>query len=277
VVGGRSGLVDGCTSGESIDRADLGLPGVQQALVEAIVGTGTPTVLVLIDGRPLSLPWIAEHVPSILLAWLPGEEGGTAIADVLFGEVPPGGKLPISLPRSVGQVPVYYGHKPSGGRSQWKGDYVDLSAKPLFPFGHGLSYTRFEYANFELSAAEIPPTGTIDVCLEVTNTGSCPGEEVVQLYVHDVIASVTRPVKQLKGFQRIALAPGETRRLIFHLDVGQLAFHDRDMQFVVEPGRVDVLVGNSSEDIRLSGSFEVTGERRLLHRSQVVPTRVDVA
>jgi len=276
VVGGRSGLVDGCTSGESIDRADLGLPGVQQALVEAIVGTGTPTVLVLIDGRPLSLPWIAEHVPSILLAWLPGEEGGTAIADVLFGEVPPGGTLPISLPRSVGQVPVYYGHKPSGGRSQWKGDYVDLSAKPLFPFGHGLSYTRFEYANFELSAAEIPPTGTIDVCLEVTNTGSCPGEEVVQLYVHDVIASVTRPVKQLKGFQRIALAPGETRRLIFHLDVGQLAFHDRDMQFVVEPGRVDVLVGNSSEDIRLSGSFEVTGERRLLHRSQVVPTRVDV-
>jgi beta-glucosidase len=276
VVGGRSGLVDGCTSGESIDRADLGLPGVQQALVEAIVGTGTPTVLVLIDGRPLSLPWIAEHVPSILLAWLPGEEGGTAIADVLFGDVPPGGKLPVSLPRSVGQVPVYYGHKPSGGRSQWKGDYVDLSAKPLFPFGHGLSYTRFEYANFELSAAEIPPTGTIDVCLEVTNTGSCPGEEVVQLYVQDVIASVTRPVKQLKGFQRIALVPGETRRLIFHLDVGQLAFHDRDMQFVVEPGRVDVLVGTSSEDIRLSGSFEVTGERRLLHRSQVVPTRVDV-
>jgi len=277
VVGGKSGLAEGCTSGEFNDRADLGLPGVQQALVEAVVGTGTPTVVVLINGRPLALPWIAEHVPAVLEAWLPGEEGGNAVAEVLFGDVAPGGKLPISLPRSVGQVPVYYGHKPSGGRSQVRGDYGDLPASPLFPFGHGLSYTRFEYVKVELSAAQVPPTGTIDVRVEVKNVGPRPGEEVVQLYVHDVVASVTRPVKQLKGFQRLALAPGETRRVTFHLDVGQMAFYDRDMEFVVEPGRVEVLVGSSSEDIRLTGSFEISGERRLLPRSEVVPTRVDVS
>jgi beta-glucosidase len=277
VVGGKSGLVEGCTSGESVDCADLGLPGVQQALVEAVVATGTPTVVVLISGRPLALPWIAEHVPAILEAWLPGEEGGNAVADVLFGDVPPGGKLPISLPRSVGQVPVYYGHKPSGGRSQWKGDYADLTTKPLFPFGHGLSYTRFDYANLELSAAQVPASGAAEVRVEVTNAGSRPGEEVVQLYVHQAVAGVTRPVKQLKGFQRIALKPGERRRVTFHLDVSQLAFYDRDMRFVVEPGRVEVLVGSSSEDIRLTGSFEITGEQRPLHRSEVVPTRVDVS
>ncbi len=196
---------------------------------------------------------------------------------MLFGDVPPGGKLPVSLPRSVGQVPVYYGHKPSGGRSQIRGDYADLSSKPLFPFGHGLSYTRFEYTNLELSAAEVPATGALDVRVAVTNVGSRPGEEVVQLYVHDVVASVTRPVKQLKGFRRIALAPGESRRVAFRLDVSQLAFYDRDMEFVVEPGRVEVLVGSSSEDIRLSDSFEISGQRRPLRRSEVVPTRVEVS
>jgi beta-glucosidase len=277
VVGGKSGLAAGSTSGEFADRADLGLPGVQQALVEAVVATGTPAVVVLINGRPLAIPWIAEHVPAVLEAWLPGEEGGNAVADVLFGDVAPGGKLPISLPRSVGQVPVYYGHKPSGGRSQIRGDYADLSSKPLFPFGHGLSYTRFEYADLELSAAEVPPTGMINVRVGVTNAGSRPGEEVVQFYVHDVVASATRPVKQLKGFQRIALKPGERRRLTFHLDVGQLAFYDREMEFVVEPGHVEVLVGSSSEDIRLTASFEITGERRLLRRSEARPTRVEVS
>ena len=266
VVGGKSGLVEGCTSGESVDRADLGLPGVQQALVEAVVATGTPTVVVLINGRPLALPWIAEHVPAILEAWLPGEEGGNAVADVLFGEVSPGGKLPISLPRFVGQVPVYYGHKPSGGRTQWKRHYIDLPATPLFPFGHGLSYTRFEYASLELGASQVPATGTVDVRADVTNAGSRDGEEVVQLYVHQAVAGITRPVKQLKGFQRVTLKPGETRRVTFRLDVSQLAFYDRDMRFVVEPGHVDILVGSSSEDIRLTGSFEITGRRRTLSR-----------
>ena len=277
VVGDKSGLTEDCTSGESVDRADLGLPGVQQALVEAVVATGTPTVVVHISGRPSALAWIAEHVPAVLEAWIPGEEGGNAVADVLFGDVSPGGKLPISLPRAVGQVPVYYGHKPSGGRSQWKGDYADLSTKPLFPFGHGLSYTRFEYANLELSAARVAASGAIDIRVDVTNTGSRAGEEVAQLYLHDAVASVTRPVKQLAGFQRIALAAGKTRRLTFHLDMSQLAFYDRQMEFVVEPGSIEVMVGSSSQDTRLLGSFEISGERRRLRRSEVIATRVDVS
>lgn len=276
VIGGKSGLVEGCTSGESIDCADLRLPGVQEALVEAVVATGTPTVVVLVNGRPMAVPWLAQHVPAILEAWLPGEEGGHAVADVLFGDVPPGGKLPISLPRSVGQVPVYYGHKPSGGRSQWRGDYSDLPAKPLFPFGHGLTYTVFEYSGLELSADQVPATGAIDVSVRVANVGSRPGEEVVQLYAHEAAAGITRPVKQLVGFQRIALRQGDERRVTFKLDLSQLAFYDRDMRFVVEPGRVQVMVGSSSEDIRLTGSFEITGERRLLGRSEVVPTRAEV-
>jgi beta-glucosidase len=259
VVGERSGLVDGCTSGESLDRADLGLPGVQQALVEAVVGTGTPVVVILLSGRPLAIPWIAAHVPAILVAWPPGEEGGRAIADVLFGDVSPGGKLPISLPRSVGQVPVFYNHKPSGGRSHWKGDYVDLSATPLFPFGHGLSYTRFVYDNLEITPARVEAVDTIAVRLNVTNTGSHDGDEVVQLYVHDVVGSVTRPVKELEGFVRVPLAAGTGARITFHLAVSQLGFHDRDLRFVVEPGTIEVMVGSSSEDIRLRGSIEIVG------------------
>ena len=260
VVGDKSGLVDGCTSGESIDRADLGLPGVQQALVEAIVATGRPVVVVLINGRPLALPWIAEHVPAALEAWLPGEEGGTAVADVLFGDYNPGGKLPISLPVTVGQVPVYYNHKPSGGRSNWKGDYVGVSSQPLFPFGHGLSFTRFEYANLEISPQQVGASGTVSIQLDVTNAGERRGEEVVQLYVHDVVASVTRPVKELKGFERIELAAGERKRVRFDLAVRQLAFYDRQMRRIVEPGTIEVMVGSSSADIRVTGQFEIVGE-----------------
>jgi len=260
VVGGRSGLVDGCTSGESLDRADLGLPGVQQALVEAIVATATPVVVVLINGRPLALPWIAAHVPAIVEAWLPGEEGGTAVADVLFGDFNPAGRLPISLPVSVGQVPVFYNHKPSGGRSHWKGHYVGTSAKPLFPFGHGLSYTQFTYEGLEVAPSEGRAADTIRIRATVSNTGRRAGEEVVQLYVHDVVGSITRPVKELKGFRRIALAPGERRIVTFHLAVSQLGFYDHDLRFVVEPGTIEVMVGSSSEDVRLRGTFEIVGE-----------------
>ncbi len=257
VVGDKSGLVDGCTSGESIDRADLGLPGVQQALVVAVVATGKPVVVVLINGRPLALPWIAEHVAAIVEAWLPGEEGGTAVADVLFGDYNPGGKLPVSLPVTVGQVPVYYNHKPSGGRSNWKGDYVGVSSRPLFPFGHGLSFTRFEYTNLDISPQLVTAADTVAIQVDVTNVGRRSGEEVVQLYVNDVVASVTRPVKELKGFERIELAAGERKRVRFDLAVSQLAFYDRQMQRVVEPGAIQVMVGSSSEDIRLTGQFEI--------------------
>jgi beta-glucosidase len=259
VVGERSGLTDGCTSGESIDRADLGLVGVQQQLVEAVVATGTPVVLVLIDGRPLALPWIAAHVPAVLEAWVPGEEGGNAVADVLFGDYNPGGKLPVSLPVTVGQVPVYYNHKPSGGRSHWKGDYVGTSTKPLFPFGHGLSYTRFDYTNLTINPPQASAADTVRLSIDVANVGARSGEEMVQLYVRDVVASVTRPVQELKGFKRVALAPGEKKTLTFELAVSQLAFYDRAMAFVVEPGTIEVTIGSSSEDIRASGRFEIVG------------------
>jgi beta-xylosidase len=259
VVGDRAGLVDGCTSGESIDRADLGLPGVQQALVEAVVATGVPVVVVLINGRPPAVPWIAAHAAAVVEVWLPGEEGGNAVADVLFGDYNPGGKLPISLPVTVGQVPVYYNHKPSGGRTNWKGDYVGVSTKPLFPFGHGLSYTRFEYGGLEISPAQVGAADCVRIRLSVANAGERSGDEVVQLYVRDVVASVTRPVKELKGFKRVTLAPGESKTLSFELAVAQLGFYDRTMAFVVEPGTIEVMLGSSSEDIRLTGSFEIVG------------------
>ncbi|HEX9369883.1 MAG TPA: glycoside hydrolase family 3 N-terminal domain-containing protein [Roseiflexaceae bacterium] len=260
VVGDKAGLTDSCSSGESRDRAELGLPGVQEQLVRAIAETGTPVVLVLMNGRPLAIPWIVEHIPAILEVWLPGEEGGSAVADVLFGDASPGGRLPISFPRAVGQVPVYYNHKPSGGRSHWKGDYVELSTRPLFPFGYGLSYTSFAYANLRLDRQEVAPAGQVAISVDVRNTGERAGDEVVQLYVHDMHASVTRPVKELKGFKRVGLAPGETKTVTFTLDARQLAFYGQDMAFAVEPGAIEVLVGSSSEDIRLRGGFTIAGE-----------------
>jgi beta-glucosidase len=275
-VGDRSGLAAGCTSGESIDRADLGLPGMQQALVEAVVATGTPVVVVLTNGRPPALPWIAERVPTVLEAWLPGEEGGTAVADVLFGNYNPAGRLPISFPVTVGQVPVYYNHKPSGGRTHWKGDYVGTSAKPLFPFGHGLSFTRFEYRNLDVTPRQVEATGTVRVQLDVINTGRRGGDEVVQLYVHNVLASVTRPVKELKGFKRLALEPGQQKVVCFELTVSQLGFYDREMVFVVEPGTVEVMVGSSSEDIRLQSTFEIVGELTNVSARRCLSSRVQV-
>jgi beta-glucosidase len=275
-VGGRSGLAKGNTSGEACDAADLGLTGVQQELIEAIIATGTPTVVVLINGRPLALPWIAEHVPALLEAWLPGEEGGNAVADVLFGDVNPAGRLPVTLARDVGQMPVYYNHKPTGGRSMFWGDYSDMPVAPLYPFGHGLSYTTFDYRDLVLSAREVPADGMLDIRVSITNSGTRSGDEVVQLYLCDLSGSVTRPVKELKGFRRITLEKGETRLLTFHLDMSQLAFHGRDMRFAVEPGEIRVMVGASSEDIRLEGNFIITGERRVLEMTGVIPTRVDV-
>lgn len=260
VVGDKAGLTDSCSSGESRDRMELGLPGVQQQLVEAIAATGTPVVLVMMNGRPLAIPWIAEHIPAILEVWLPGEEGGNAVADVLFGDTNPGGKLPISFPRAVGQLPVYYNHKPSGGRSHWKGDYIEGSPKPLFPFGYGLSYTQFAYTNLRLDPLEIEPKGKISIRVDVTNCGHVAGDEVVQLYLHDEQASVTRPVKELKGFKRLNLASGETKTVTFQLDARQLGFYNQDMVYVVEPGVIEVMVGSSSNDIRAVGKFTVVGE-----------------
>jgi len=261
VMGGRSGQMEACTGGECRDRATLGLPGIQDELVQAVAAAaaGKPVVLVLIDGRPAAIPALAEQIPAILEAWLPGEEGGPAVAEALFGKVNPGGKLPITFPRSVGQVPIFYAHKPSGGRSYPYNNYVDESAGPLFPFGHGLSYTHFEYSDLHVSPDPASADGLVTIRLKVANAGDWEGDEVVQLYLHDVVASVTRPVKELKGFRRVSLQPSEKRTVTFVVAVAQLAFYDRQMRYVVEPGEVEVLVGSSSDDIRLSGRFEITG------------------
>ena len=276
-VGTRSGLVDGSTSGESSDRSDLRLTAAQRELVKSVVATGTPTVVVLINGGILAIPAIAETVPAIVEAWLPGEEGGNAIADVLFGDVNPSGRLPVSLPRSVGQMPLFYNHKPSGGRTNWRTHYVDGPATPLYPFGHGLSYTSFNYSDLQHGADEVPADGTLTVSCRVTNDGKRTGDEVVQLYLRDVVASCSRPVKQLAGFVRIRLEPGESAEVAFDVDISELAFWNPEMEFVIEPGEVEVMIGASSEDIRLRKTFRISGEARSLAMIDVVPTKVRVA
>ncbi|MCC6802362.1 MAG: glycoside hydrolase family 3 C-terminal domain-containing protein [Anaerolineae bacterium] len=260
VVGDKGGLANDCTSGEARDRADLDLPGVQKELVRAVYDTGTPVVLVLVNGRPVSLGWIAESVPAILETWFPSEEGANAIADVLFGDVNPGGKLPITFPRTVGQIPIFYGHSPSGGRSHWKEHYVETSVKPLYPFGYGLSYTRFEFGNLRVEPAAARVDDEVTVAVDVTNVGGRSGDEVVQLYTHQPVSLVTRPVKELKAFQRVTLEPGQTRTVTFHVGVKQLGFYNLQRRFVVEPGTVEVMVGSSSEAIHCAGSFEIAGE-----------------
>jgi beta-glucosidase len=269
VVGDKAGLTDDCTSGEARDLADLNLPGVQSQLVKAIYDTGTPIVLVLINSRPVSLGWIADSVSAILEAWFPSEEGGNAVADVLFGDVNPGGKLPITFPRSVGQVPIFYGHRPSGGRSHWKGDYVETSSKPLYPFGYGLSYTQFEFSNLRIDPATAPIGGEVAVHIDVTNVGERSGDEVVQLYTHQYATSITRPIKELKGFQRVTVEPHQTKTVTFCLKVNQFGFHDEAQDFVVEPGKVDVMIGNSSQDITCTGEFEIIGAKTEIHATKV--------
>ncbi|GAI77062.1 unnamed protein product [marine sediment metagenome] len=257
VVGGKSGLTLDCTCGEMRDRAELSLPGVQEELVKAVYETGTPIVGILVNGRPFTFGWMAEEIPAIVEAWLPGEEGGNAVADVLFGNYNPGGKLPLSFPERVGQIPIYYGHKPSGGRSQIWGNYVETSTSPVFEFGYGLSYTTFEFSCLRIEPNRVPLTGKASIKVDVKNTGPRAGEEVVQLYVNDRVASVTRPVKELKGFKRITLEPAETKTVEFELLTELLTFYDKDMKLVIEPGIFKVMVGRSSKDIALEGEFEV--------------------
>jgi len=255
VVGENSGLSETDTSGEGRDRADLGLPGVQENLVKALHELGKPVVVVLVNGRPLSVEWIAENCSAIIEAWLPGEEGGNAVAEVLFGDYNPSGRLPVSFPRDVGQIPVNYSRRPSSLR-----DYVSIASNPLFPFGHGLSYTRFEYSSLAISPKKVGPAGKVMISFDVKNAGSQKGDEVAQLYIRDNVASVTRPVKELKGFKRVMLKPQEKRTITFGLSIDQLAFYDRCMRLIVEPGTFNIMVGSSSEDIKLTGSFEVVGD-----------------
>jgi beta-glucosidase len=257
VVGDNSGIFGKGTSGEQCDRADVTLPGVQPELIKAVKATGTPVVVVLVNGRAFAIKNIADIVPALVEAWHPGEEGGNAIADVLFGDYNPGGKLSVSLPCEVGQIPVNYNLKPASYIN-----YLFTPTKPAFVFGHGLSYTRFEYSHLNISPSAIPSTGQTCVSFEVTNIGDRAGDEVVQLYIRDEVASVVRPVKELKGFKRITLQPSKRKTITFTVYADQLAFHDRDMKLVVEPGTFEVMVGGSSEDMRLRGFLEVKGRKR---------------
>ena len=225
------------------DRDSLDLLGSQEALIRAVVETGTPTVVLLINGRPLSINYIKEHVPAILEGWYLGEQGGTAAANVLFGDVNPGGKLPISFPKSVGQIPDYYDHKPARNRS-----YLFDGRDPIYPFGFGLSYTQFRFDNLRVEPKSIRTGGTAKVSVDVTNTGSRAGDEVAQLYIHQRVASRTRPVKQLRGFKRVTLDPGQKTTVEFTVKPEDLSLIDFNMNQVVEPGMFDLMVGSSSVD-----------------------------
>ncbi|HYL20324.1 MAG TPA: glycoside hydrolase family 3 N-terminal domain-containing protein [Gemmatimonadales bacterium] len=251
-------------SGEASSRSTLGLPGVQERLLEAVVRTGRPVVLVLMNGRPLALPWAAEHVPAVVETWFLGVETGHSVADVLYGDVNPSGKLPVTVPRSVGQVPIYYNHtntgRPPSDSDHFTSRYLDLPSTPLYPFGYGLSFTEFRYSDLQLSATRIGPRDTVHVRVAVTNTGNRAGTEVVQLYVHDEVASVTRPVRQLADFRRVTLGPRERQIVELRVPPRRLGLYDQTMTFVVEPGWFRVYAGPSSVG-GLEARFEVVTEK----------------
>jgi len=246
--------------GEAASRSSLDLPGRQMDLVKAIQTSGKPTVVVLVNSRPLTIGWIVDNVPSILVAWMGGSQAGNAIADVVFGDVNPSGKLPVTFPRTVGQVPIYYNHlntgRPPEEQNKYSSKYLDVPWTPQFPFGFGLSYTTFKLSNLQVSAPRIRATDKLTVSVDVENSGQRVGDEVVQLYIRDVVASMSRPVKELKGFQRVTLRPGEKRRVEFTLSHDHLAFWNREMRFVVEPGEFRVMVGSNSRDV-IEAKFEV--------------------
>ncbi|MGH9328603.1 MAG: glycoside hydrolase family 3 C-terminal domain-containing protein [Terriglobia bacterium] len=257
------------TDGEGYDVASLNLTGVQEDLIKAVYATGTPTVLVLINGRPLSTRWAAAHVPAIVEAWEPGERGGEAVADVLFGDYNPSGRLAITIPRSVGQLPDYYDYKPS--KAYWinhrrtrRHGYVDMPGTPLYPFGYGLSYTHFAFSNLRIEPEEIYRGGDATVHVDVENTGQRSGIATVQLYVHEQFAPVSTPVKQLRGFERLALAPGEKKTVDFELTPRDLMLLDRNMRWVVVPGTFNIMIGKSSADIPLEGTLTGKGSTRLI-------------
>jgi beta-glucosidase len=260
VLGERSGLTDDSTTGEFRDRRGLGLLGRQQELLEAVVATGTPVVLVVVSGRPLAIEWAARHCAAVLLAWVPGDEGPDALLDVLLGEQPPGGKLPVSMPRGVGQVPLHYRHHPSGGRSNPRGDHVDGQAGPLWPFGFGRSYTTFALSDLALDRPSIASCDDeVGIGVRVANVGPRPGDEVVQLYLRDEEADIARPVLELCGFVRVSLEPGESADVRFTLHSEQLSHTGLDYRRIVEPGSVTLWVGTSSADRPLSATLAVTG------------------
>lgn len=230
--------------GEGFDRSNLDLAGVQVDLLKEIYATGTPMIVILIQGRPYSINWIAEHAPAVINAWYPGQEGGTAIADILFGDYNPAGRLSVSIPKSAGQLPVYYNRKPSAA-----GGYVFCDSKPIYSFGYGLSYTTFAYSNLTVSPQRISPGQPATVNVDVTNTGDRAGDEVVQMYIRDEVSSVTRPIKELKGFLRIHLRPSETKTVTLEILPEHLSLLDTAMRRLIEPGEFTIMVGGNQDDV----------------------------
>lgn len=267
-LGGNSGWVN-VTGGEGKDRQVLDLPGVQQQLLEAVAAVGKPVAVVLYGPGVFAVNWAQENASAILQAFMPGQYAGKVVADVLYGDVNPGGKLTMSVPRGAGQIPIYYNHKngsgyqsggdTASGTSIFSGGYVDGPADPLYRFGHGLSYTTFELSDLTLSAKELPAEGVLEVSCAVKNTGAVAGDEVVQLYTSFFGAHVTRPAMELRGFKRLTLAPGETAKVTFRLDTKQMGYYNENMDFVVEPGQLTVMVGDSSYNLPLREEVELTG------------------
>jgi beta-glucosidase len=275
-LGTKSGLVKGCTSGEANDSAYLELPSQQLELLTAAVMADKPIVAVIVSGRPLNLSAAHEAADALLHAWVPGPQGGAAIANILTGKTNPSGKLPVSMPKHPGQMPLFYNHKPSGMRSQFWGDYADLKVGPAYAFGHGMSYTEFSYGALQCDG-HWRTDGGLTAAIQVTNSGKTEGTEIVQLYIRDHAGSVTRPVKELKGFARVGLKPGETRTVTFRLDASALAFTGQDYKFSVEPGPVDVMIGASSADIRAKQTVDVEGPRRIMKYTDVRPAKVEIS
>jgi beta-glucosidase-like glycosyl hydrolase len=271
VVGDKAGHFRRGTVGEGTDTDDLSLPGLQVELLDAVIGTGTPTVVVLVNGRPPAIPGLAERTAAILEAWFPGQDGAAAITGVLFGDINPGGKTTVSFSQSAGAQPCYYNQKFLA-----EGLPRLPAAEAVFPFGHGQSYTSFEYSDFGISAPEIPVDGEVEVACTVRNVGERPGEEVVQLYFRDPVASVTRPVRELLGFARVGIEPGQGCRIRFGLSADRFSFTGIDLRRRVEPGAIELLIGASSRDIRLEGELRLTGAARLLGEDRVLRTRVRV-
>ncbi len=256
---GKEDKNDPATCGEGYDRTELVPPGVQPELIEEIYKTGKPVIYILVHGRPYTIAWEKEHFPAILDAWYPGEQGGNAIANILFGAVNPSGRLSVSLPKNVGQLPVFYNHKPSGrgyyhvpGKPEKPGrDYVFSSPDPLYPFGYGLSYTQFEYSSLKIDKKELSAGDTIHLSVNVKNTGKVAGKEVVQIYINDKVSSVTTPVKALKSFAKEEIKPGEEKTIKFCIPCHELGLWNKDMKYVIEPGEFEIMAGASSEDIKL--------------------------
>ncbi len=266
-IGGASGwFAEGFTEGEGSDRADIGLPRAQAELVHAVAGLGKPVVAVLYQGRPLAIGAAADNLAAIVTGYFGGQSAGRALAEALFGEINPGGKLPVTVPRHSGQVPIYHYQRTGSGYRRTPADvhrgYTDMPATPLFPFGHGLSYTTFAYDTLELAAVEVGTAGSIALGFTVTNTGAVAGAEVVQVYAHQAVSGITRPAQELVGFARVELGAGESARLQVEMPAALLAHTGVDGTFAVEPGTVSVSIGSSSDDIRLNTEVELTGPRR---------------